>query len=52
MITALAPECKVSSMAHVVCFGQEPGSGRGRTDVARGAGFLNAIQQPPPLCVQ
>ena len=51
MIAALAPECNVSSMAHVVYFGQEPGSGRGRTDVAQGADFLNAIQQPPPLCV-
>ncbi len=51
MIAALAPECRVISMAQVVGFGQEPGSGRGRMDEAHMADFLNAIQQPPPLCV-
>ncbi len=47
----LAPECRVSSMAHVVAFGHVPGSVRLRTVVAHGACLLYAIQHPPPLCV-
>ncbi len=46
-MAALVPECRVSSMAYVVAFGHVLGSMRLRTDVAHGACFLYAIQQPP-----
>jgi len=45
---ALAPECRVISMAHVVAFGHVLGSMRLRTVVVHGACFLYAIQQLPP----
>ncbi len=50
-MAALAPECMVIYMAHVVAFGHVPGSVRLRTIVAHGAYLLYAIQHPPPLCV-
>ena len=49
MIAALAPECRVSSMAHVVAFGHVPGRGRLRIVETHGAHFFKAIEQPPPL---
>jgi len=51
---ALAPECRVIYMAHVVAFGHVLGSMRLRTVVALGVCFLCAIQQPSPpwvVCV-
>jgi len=47
-MVALAPECRVSSMEHVVAFGHVTGSMRLRNVVAHGACLLCAIQQPPP----
>ncbi len=47
-MAALDPECRVSSMAHVVAFGHVLGSMRLRIVVAHGACFLYAIKQPPP----
>ena len=47
-MAALAPECRVSSMAHVVAFGHVLGSMSVRTVVAHVACFVCAIQQPPP----
>ena len=51
MITALAPEYKVSSTAHVVAFGHGPRRDRLRMVEANGAYFFQDIQQPPPLWV-
>jgi len=48
MMAALASECRVSSMAHVVAFGHVLNSVRSRSVVAHGACLLFAIQQPPP----
>jgi len=50
-MAALAPECSVSFIAHVVALGHAPGSMRLRTVVAQGACLLYAIQHPPPLCL-
>ena len=47
-MVVLAPECRVSSMAHVMAFGHVPVSMRLRTVVAQGAFLFCAIQQPPP----
>ena len=51
MMAALAPESRVSSMAHVVTFGHVPGRVRFPIVVAHGACLLYAIQHSPPLCV-
>jgi hypothetical protein len=50
-MVALAPECRVNSMAHVVAFGHVPGSMRLRTGVAHGACLSYTMHYPPPLCV-
>ncbi len=44
-MTALAFECRVSSMAHVVVFGHVPGSVRLRTVVAHGE-YVFIIRYP------
>ena len=50
-MVALAPEWRVSSIAHVLTFGHVPGSVSLRTVVAHGAFLLYDIQHPPPFCV-
>jgi hypothetical protein len=45
-MTALAPECRVSSMAHVVAFAVHE-RGRLRMVAAHGAYFFKAIQATP-----
>ena len=51
MMSALAHECKASSMAHVVARGQFPGSGKFRTVEAHVACLLQAFRHPPLMCV-
>ena len=50
-MAALAPECRVSYMAHVEAIRHVTGSVRLRIFIAHEACLLYAIQHPPPLCV-